>query len=277
MKKLLMAAASVAVISLTQQVSAAEDYVARVNNEKFTKADFDALLGSLTPEQSKQLEESGKKDEAVAQFIEAWVMEEVVKQAALNSGVDKKPEVKKMIDDARNQVIVRAFIAEQVTPKLTDAALEKEYNELKTQFEERLKGKSEYKIRHIFVRDQEKANQALKRLNAGEDFLKVAREMSEDQQTAQEGGDLGYVIEGASPEFDKALQSLKPGAYTKEAIKTENGYHIIKLDDKRKAKVPPFKDVKSSLQQRLAAKVTQDLVKKLRDKANVEVNLPAKN
>lgn len=252
----------------------ASKILARVNKAEFTQADFDKILGALTPEQAAQLDKSGKKNEAIAQFIEAWVMEEVIKQEALKSGVDKKPEVAKKLEEVRAQVLAQAFIAEQVQPKITEATLEKEYEEVKKQFNERLKGKSEYNIRHIFSTDSVKIEKALARLKAGEDFLKVAREMSEDQKSSSDGGALGYVLEGASEDFDKALNSLKAGEYTKTAVKTENGYHIIRLDDKRKAKVPPFKEVKSSLQQRVAAKATQELVKKLRDKAEVEVNLP---
>lgn len=212
----------------------------------------------------------------IANFIDQWINDQVLKQAAAKSEIDKKPEIKKALESARKEVLKRAFVEAQIAPKVTDAALEKEYKELKAQLQEKLKDKSEFKIRHIFVASEAKAKQAIARLNKGEDFLKVARELSEDTQSAQDGGDLGYIIEGVVSEFDEPLKKLTPGQFTKTPIKTEKGYHVVKLDDKRKAKVPPFKDIEQNLRERLWTKTAQNLLKKLRDSAQVENNFEAK-
>src|SRR5690606_12392011 len=103
---------------------------------------------------------------------------------------------------------------------------------------------------------------------------KLARELSEDKQSGQDGGDLGYILEGTVPEFDEALKNLKSGESSKEATKTNFGYHLFKVDDRRSAKPPKFEDVKAQLGARVQQKAILELVKRLHDKASVEIIAP---
>ncbi|HBN22571.1 MAG TPA: peptidylprolyl isomerase, partial [Holosporales bacterium] len=185
--------------------------------------------------------------------------------------VGKTKEVQQAIERAKEQVIVQAFVFEQLKSKVNDQAVEQEYKTLKDKFMKEVKDKKEVKVRHILFKDEKNANAALKRLKNGEDFQKLARELSEDKQSGQDGGDLGYVLEGTVPEFDAALKSLKTGGVSKEATKTNFGYHLFKVDDRRNAKPPKFEDVKAQLGARVQQKAFLELVKRLRDKASVEI------
>ncbi|HBN21800.1 MAG TPA: hypothetical protein DD412_00990 [Holosporales bacterium] len=266
-KTLLLAAVSALAIS-TSPVFAADEVVAKVNGKEITTADLKQLEASLPKEMIQRAQQKGDiKGELTNQLVDL----RVITDAALKSDVGKTKEVQQAIERAKEQVIVQAFVFEQLKSKVNDQAVEQEYKTLKDKFMKEVKDKKEVKVRHILFKDEKNANAALKRLKNGEDFQKLARELSEDKQSGQDGGDLGYVLEGTVPEFDAALKSLKTGGVSKEATKTNFGYHLFKVDDRRSAKPPKFEDVKAQLGARVQQKAFLELVKRLRDKASVEI------
>ncbi|MDP4840544.1 MAG: peptidylprolyl isomerase [Alphaproteobacteria bacterium] len=266
-KTLLLAAASALALS-TVSVFAADEVVAKVNGKEITTADLKQLESSLPPEMIKRAQQKGDiKEELTNQLVDF----RVITDAALKSDVAKTKEVQQAIERAKEQVIVQAFVFEQLKSKVNDQAIEQEYKTLKDKFMKEVKDKKEIKVRHILFKDEKDANAALKRLKNGEDFQKLARELSEDKQSGQDGGDLGYILEGTVPEFDAALKNLKSGDSSKEATKTNFGYHLFKVDDRRSAKPPKFEDVKAQLGARVQQKAFLELVKRLRDKASVEI------
>lgn len=269
-KTLLLAAASALALS-TVSVFAADEVVAKVNGKEITTADLKQLESSLPPEMIKRAQQKGDiKEELTNQLVDL----RVITDAALKSDVAKTKEVQQAIERAKEQVIVQAFVFEQLKSKVNDQAIEQEYKTLKDKFMKEVKDKKEIKVRHILFKDEKDANAALKRLKNGEDFQKLARELSEDKQSGQDGGDLGYILEGTVPEFDAALKNLKSGESSKEATKTNFGYHLFKVDDRRSAKPPKFEDVKAQLGARVQQKAFLELVKRLRDKASVEIIAP---
>jgi len=266
-KTLLLAAVSALAIS-TSPTLAADEVVAKVNGKEITTADLKQLEASLPKEMIQRAQQKGDiKGELTNQLVDL----RVITDAALKSDVGKTKEVQQAIERAKEQVIVQAFVFEQLKSKVNDQAVEQEYKTLKDKFMKEVKDKKEVKVRHILFKDEKNANAALKRLKNGEDFQKLARELSEDKQSGQDGGDLGYVLEGTVPEFDAALKSLKTGGVSKEATKTNFGYHLFKVDDRRNAKPPKFEDVKAQLGARVQQKAFLELVKRLRDKASVEI------
>jgi len=269
-KILLLAAASVFAIS-TSPVLAADEVVAKVNGKEITTADLKQLEASLPKEMIQRAQQKGDiKGELTNQLVDL----RVITDAALKSDVGKTKEVQQAIERAKEQVIVQAFVFEQLKSKVNDQAVEQEYKTLKDKFMTEVKDKKEVKVRHIFFKDEKDAQATLKRLKGGEDFQKLARELSEDKQSGQDGGDLGYVLEGTVPEFDTALKNLKSGGVSTEATKTNFGYHLFKVDDRRNAKPPKFEDVKAQLGARVQQKAFLELVKRLRDKASVEIITP---
>lgn len=273
--KNLLFASAMSVLALSSNGFGAEQAVAKVNGKEITAADLKQLEQSLPPE---VLQKATDKDKLKKDLINQLVDLRILTDAALSSGVDKNPEVKQAVEKAKEQVIVQAFVFEQLRSKVNDQAIEAEYKDLKDKFIQEVKNKKEVKVRHILVKDEKAANDVLTRLKNGDDFQKIAREASEDKDSGKDGGDLGYILEGAVPEFDKALEALKPGETSKEATKTQFGYHIFKVDERRNAKPPKFEDVKQQLGARVQQKAFLDLVKRLRDKATVEIleSTPAK-
>jgi peptidyl-prolyl cis-trans isomerase C len=263
----MVAALAVSFLAFSPSIYAS-DVIAKVNGKPVTRADLENLKKALPPQ---LLEKSTDKKKLDRDLLNQLVDLRVLTDAAAKSGAEKNKEVQEAIERAKEQVLVQAFVMEQLKSKLTEQAVENKYKELKDKFP---KDKKETKARHILVKDEKTSQEALSRLKAGEDFQKVARELSDDEETAKDGGDLGYFMEGSFiPEFDKAVANLKPGEYTAEPIKTKFGYHIIKVEDRRAAKPPKFDDVKAQLAQVVQQEAMIDLVKKLRDKASVEILL----
>jgi len=193
----------------------------------------------------------------------------VLVDAAMKSDVQKSKEVEQALVKAKEQVVVQAFLMSQLKAKLNDQAVEAKYKELKDKFP---KDKKETKARHILVKDEAAAKDIITKLKAGEDFQKLAREKSEDKESGKDGGDLGYFVDGSfDPEFEKAATGIQPGKFTETPVKTQFGYHVIKIEDRRAAKAPKLEDVKQQLAGLLQQEAMIDLVKRLRDKATVEI------
>lgn len=249
--------------------SAPADVVARVNGKEITRADVQAAEKEVPPQ---LLEKAPDKKKLESYLVNQLVVKELLKEAAQKSGIENQENVKKEIQLAKELVIMQAYVVDQLKPKLNDQALEKEYNELKEKFP---KNKQETRIAHILVKDEKKAQDAGRRLKAGEDFSKVAREMSEDEDTKKDGGELGFFVEGSFvPEIEKAIADIKPGNFTTEPVKTNFGYHVIKVEERRIAKPPKYEDVKPQLGAIVQQKAMNDLVEKLKKDSKVEILLP---
>jgi peptidyl-prolyl cis-trans isomerase C len=245
----------------------ASDVVAKVNGKPITREELNRLEQGLPPELAAQKNADKKKFEQA--LINQLVDMKVLEDAALKAGLEKNADVQKAIEQAKKQVLMQAFMIEELKNKITEEALAKKYAELKEKFPA---DKKETKARHILLADEKTAEAALTRLKAGEDFSKVAREMSQDKESAKDGGDLGYFPEGSMvPEFEVGAKDLAPGKYTEKAVKTQFGYHIIKVEDRRTAKPPKFEEVKPMLAQLLQQEAMMELVKRLRDRASVEI------
>ena len=141
--------------------------------------------------------------------------------------------------------------------KVSDADIQSEYDKFKAQATG-----TEYKVRHILVEKEDEAKAILAQLKAGAKFEDLAKKNSKDPGSAQNGGELDFASPASYvPEFSQAMVALKKGEYTDAPVKTQFGYHIIKLEDTRDAQFPPLEEVKGQIQQRL----TQQKVAAFRD------------
>jgi len=254
---------SFAFLSIVQ----AKEVLAKINGKReITSEQVDKQVQALPADVvAKNTDPAKLRKQVLDQLIDVNVLIE----AALESGVDKKPEVQEAIQGSRDQVVAQAFIFDQLKSKVNDQEIQNKYKELKDKFP---KDKKERKVRHILVKDEKEANSIIEKLKGGQDFQKLAREMSVDRESAKEGGDLGYYIEGTFvPEFEKAANDLQPGKYTLSPVKTQFGFHIIKLEDTRAAKPPKFDDIKQQLGALVQQEAMMTLIKKLRDKSKVEI------
>jgi peptidyl-prolyl cis-trans isomerase C len=192
---------------------------------------------------------------------------EVLAQEAKKSGIDKDPEVIQQTELAGQSVLVGAFVQDYAKKhQITEDQLKQEYEKLKVNL-----GKSEYSVRHILLDSEDEAKDIIKQLGKKGKFEKIAKEKSKDAGSATQGGSLGWAVpSNFVPPFANALLSLKKGAYTKDPVKTQYGWHVIKLDDVRDLKIPAYDELKPQIQQRMQQQAIQEYIADLRSKAKIE-------
>jgi peptidyl-prolyl cis-trans isomerase C len=231
--------------------------VATVNGKPIPAAKVDQVVKQVVAQgkatDSPQLREAIKKD---------LIGREVLIQEADKQGIGTRPEVKNAIDNARQSIIINAMLADYIKKNpVKDADIAAEYNKYKSQV-----GDKEYHARHILVGTEDEAKAIIAKLKGGAKFEDLAKQ-SKDPGSAQNGGDLDWASPANFvPEFSKAMTSLQKGAITETPVKTQFGYHVIKLEDTRAAKIPPLEEVKQQvaeqLQQRKLAAFREQLMAK---------------
>ncbi len=196
---------------------------------------------------------------------------ELLAQEAARRGIAKNPEIANEIDVARQAVLIRAVVqdAAKATP-ITEEATRKEYERIKSQL-----GSREYKARHILVDKEDEAKEIIAQIRKGGSFEKLAADRSKDPGSKARGGDLDWSgPDNYVKPFGDALAKLKKGQMTDAPVQTQFGWHIIRLDDERARKVPPYEEVKNNLLQQLqqqSQKLAFDkLITDLRAKAKIE-------
>ena len=191
---------------------------------------------------------------------------EVLVQEAARLGLDKNPDVVQQVELTRQQVLAGAFVQDYAkSHPVSEDQLKQEYDKLKAKL-----GSKEYNARHILVESEEDAKAIIAQLGKKAKFEKLA-EKSKDTGSASQGGSLGWNIPGNFvPEFANVMINLKKGEYTKEPVKSQFGWHVIKLDDVRDMKVPSFEEIKPQLQQRFQQQSIQKAIADLRAKAKIE-------
>jgi len=231
--------------------------VATVNGKPIPAAKVDQVVKQVVAQgkatDSPQLREAIKKD---------LIGREVLIQEADKQGVGTRPDVKNAIDNARQSIIINAMLADYIKKNpVKDADIKAEYDKYKAQV-----GEKEYHARHILVATEDEAKQIIAKLKGGAKFEDLAKQ-SKDPGSAQNGGDLDWASPASFvPEFSKAMTSLQKGAITETPVHSQFGWHVIKLEDVRPAKIPPLEEVKQqvaeSLQQRKLAAYREELMKK---------------
>ena len=219
---------------------------------------------------NKELSAQGQPDtpERTAAVREELVNREVLAQAAQKRGLDKNPDIQQQMEMAKQAVLIRAlFENEARSHPISDADLQQQYDQFKGSM-----GTNEYKVSHILVDNEADAKAIIEQLkkNPG-DFAKIAKEKSKDPGSKDNGGDLDW---GPSARYVKpfadAVSGMQKGQTTPAPIKTDFGYHVIRLDDVRPLQVPPFSELKEQFRQRAQQQQIQKLVMDLRSRAKVE-------
>ena len=232
-----------------------------VNGVTIPQSRIDAMNRELT---SQGQPDTPERHQAVKEEL---VNREVLAQAATKRGLDKNPDIQAQMAMAQQAVLVRALFDDEIKKNpITDADLQNQYNQFKSQM-----GTNEYKVRHILVDKEDEAKAIIAELNKGGDFAKIAKEKSKDPGSKDNGGDLdwGPAARYVKP-FADAIQSMQKGQTTTTPVKTDFGYHVIRLEDVRPLKVPEFSELKEQFRQRAQQQQIQKLVMDLRQKAKVE-------
>ena len=265
---LLVGASSLLTVSICYADEAAkpapgtqETIVAIVNGAPIPHARVDALAKAPLAQ--------GQPDtpEFRAALHDQVIAYEVIAQEAAKKGLDKNPEVIAQIDLARQSVLTRAFLDDFVKNNpVGDNALKAEYDKIKAQA-----GDKEYKARHILVKTEQEAKSIIAKLKKGEKFEKLA-EKSEDPGSKSHGGDLGWFPGGKMVKpFSDAVAGLNKGKTTENPVKTDFGWHVIRLDDVRPLQFPPFEALRDDLARQLMQQQISKIVADLKAAARIEI------
>jgi peptidyl-prolyl cis-trans isomerase C len=235
--------------------------VAIVNGKAVPKTRLDALATQIeragrpvTPEMQGQL-----RDEVIAR--------EIFMQEADKQGLAQTDDFRNQMELARQSILIRELFSQyQKKNPVTDAEMKAEYDK----FVAANSGK-EYKARHILVEKEEQAKAILASLKRGGKFEDIAKKQSKDPGSGANGGDLDWAApDNYVPEFSQALTKLNKGQTTDAPVKTQFGWHIIRLDDVRTPQLPAFDQVKPQLQQQMAQQKLGKYQEELRAKAKIE-------
>jgi peptidyl-prolyl cis-trans isomerase C len=217
----------------------------------------------------QQLAASGRPidDSVRAQLKEEVVLREIFMQEAQQRGIAATEEYKTQMELARQTIMIRSLFADyQKKNPVTDADIQAEYDK----FVAANSGK-EYRARHILVEKEEEAKAIIARLKKGGKFEEIAKKQSKDPGSGANGGDLDWAAAASYvPEFSEAMIKLEKGQMTQEPVKTQFGYHVIRVDDVRTAEIPKFEEIKPQIAQQMGQQKLQEYQKGLRDKAKIE-------
>lgn len=170
--------------------------------------------------------------------LDGFISGKIVYQEAVKAKVTDTPEYKAQLELAKQELARKIYLEQQVAKKVTDKDVKKLYDEYKSTF----KSEKEVKAKHILVPSKEKADEVIAKLKKGGDFDKLAKEYS------KEPAELGYFTKRVMvPEFANAAFSMKKGEVSKAPVKTQFGYHVIKVEDIRDSKPMAQKDIEPQL------------------------------
>ena len=235
--------------------------LAIVNGQPVPKARMDALAA--------QLAKSGRpvSAEMQAQLKDEVIAREIFMQEAKKRGLDASDDFKAQMELARQTLLIRELFADyQKTNPVSDQEIQAEYD----RFVATNAGK-EYRARHILVEKEDDAKAVITSLKKGGKFEDIAKKQSKDPGSGANGGELDWANAGSYvPEFSAALVKLKKGQTTDAPVKTQFGWHVIKLEDVRDATLPKLEDVKPQIAQQLQQQKLAKFQEDLRGKAKIE-------
>lgn len=235
--------------------------VATVDGDKIRLSDLQALHAAL-PARVRRL----PIQRIYRPLLDYAITTHLLAKAGRKAGLENEDQVKRLMTQYLTRVVAQTYLRQMTQKLVTDEVLKKAYEKYKSGF----KGEEEVRASHILVKTKKEAQEVIAKLDKGGDFAKLAKQHSTGPSKAQ-GGDLGYFQRGQMVKpFAEAAFALKKGAYTKSPVKTQFGWHVIKLVDRRRKSAPPFERVKDTLRQREARRLQGDVVKGLREKAKIE-------
>ncbi|HVU41046.1 MAG TPA: peptidylprolyl isomerase [Xanthobacteraceae bacterium] len=259
----LAALALAALLGVPAVPAAAEDdpVIARANGVDIHQSDLalaEDEIGSNIPNMAPE-----QKREYLVTYLADVI---VLSQAAEQQKLADSSEVKRRLSFDRNKVLMEALLQKAGKAAQTDDALHKVYDDAVKQ----MKGEEEVHARHILVATEQEAKDIEAQLKGGADFAKLAKEKSKDPSGASNGGDLGWFTKDQMvPEFADAAFKLAKGQIS-DPVKTQFGWHIIEVEDKRTKPTPSFEQVKPQLENYIAHRAQAELVDSLRKSAKIE-------
>lgn len=259
MKKVLLTALAAATLGFA--LPAAAQNVAIVNGKAVPAARVDMLAA--------QLAKSGRPipPEMQGQLKEEVIAREVFMQEAQKRGLDASDDYKAQLELARQTILIRELFADyQKKNPVTDAEIQAEYDKFAA-----ANGGKEYKARHILVEQEDQAKAIIASLKKGGKFEDIAKKQSKDPGSGANGGDLDWASASSYvPEFSQAMVKLNKGQVTEAPVKSQFGWHVIRVDDIRDAQLPKLEEVKPQIAQQLQQQKLAAYQESLRKSAKVE-------
>ena len=240
---------------------AAAQNVAIVNGKPVPTSRVDAL--------AQQIAKSGRPipPEMQGQLKDEVIAREIFMQEAQKLGLDATDDYKNQLDLARQTILIRELFADfQKKNPVTDAEVKAEYDKFVA-----ANGGKEYRARHILVDKEEDAKAIIASLKKGGKFDDIAKKQSKDPGSGANGGDLDWANASSYvPEFSQAMVKLNKGQTTDVPVKSQFGFHIIRLDDVREAQLPKMEELRPQIAQQLQQQKLAKFQEDLRGKAKVE-------
>lgn len=234
--------------------------LAVVNGKPVPSSRADAMI--------KQMSAQGQQDTPQLRSMvkEELINREILMQEADRLGLSQSPEVKNQLEMARQAIVIRALVADYVKKNpVSEADMKAEYDKYKAQA-----GDKEYHARHILVEKEDDAKAIIAKLKSGAKFEDLAKQ-SKDPGSAGKGGDLDWATPSSFVKpFSDAMVGLQKGQFTETPVHTQFGWHVIKLEDVRPAKVPSFEEVKPQIAEALQQQKLQAYQQELRKKAKIQ-------
>jgi peptidyl-prolyl cis-trans isomerase C len=255
------AAILAASMALLWPVAALAQNIAVVNGKSVPKSRVDNLL--------LQASRAGQKvgPEMEAQAKDQVVLREIFTQEAEKKGIAASADYRAQMELARQSILIRDLFEDfKKKNPVTDADAKAEYDKFKAQ----VTG-TEYRAHHILVENEDEAKALIAQIKGGAKFEDLAKKNSKDPGSGENGGDLDFAkADSYVPEFGQAMIKLKKGEMTATPVKTQFGWHIIRLDDTREAQFPEFEDVKGQIVQRIEQAKLQEYQESLRKAAKTD-------
>ena len=257
MKKSLLSVALLAAVSLPVWAQ----NIAVVNGKPVPSSRVEAL--------KQQVERSGRPvtPEMMGQIKEELIAREIFMQEARKRGLDASEDYKNQLELARQSILIRELFTDfQKKNPVTDAEVKAEYDKFVA-----ANGGKEYRARHILVEKEDEAVALIAQIKKGGNFEELAKKASKDPGSGANGGDLDWANAGSYvAEFSAAMTKLDKGQMTETPVKTQFGYHIIRVDDVRDTKLPSLDEVKPQVSQQLQQQKIAKFQETLRAKAKIQ-------
>ena len=245
----------------TAQTPAADPIVARVGAEEIHLSDISAAAQGLPAQYHNMSSEA-----LYPLLLDQAIDRDALVAYARSKGLDKDLNVQREMQIAANQVLADELMRREVSPQLTETAIRARYDQTVAN----KPGEEEVHARHILVSSEADATKIITELKKGGDFVAIAKARSTDPG-AKDGGDLGFFKKGDMlPEFADAAFALKPGQISDKPVKTQYGWHVIKVEERRAAPPPTYAEVHDELRQQLIQEDVQKVLADARSGLKVE-------
>ena len=247
------------------------DYLIKINDVVINKADLDKELKKM-PEEVRQT--LMRDAQTYTRFLEDYANKEALGFEAKNKKIDVDPDYISKIEYIKKITAIQMLLEKEVAKdiKISDRDVLEYYNQNKAQFSSAVS----YRVSHIQVKTQAEADKVKERLNKGEDFAKIAKEVSEDKESAKNGGDLGMLEPGSLPtELDKVVMMMKKGDVS-APVKSQMGFHILKVTEAKQGSALDFNMLKEDIRRVMMQEKQQAMFDKyitdVKGKYKIDIN-----